>query len=177
MFDIETLGTRSTSVILSIGVAQFDERGIHHTFERTISIDSCLSRGLTVDASTICWWMGQSEEARKVFSRKTIPLVNALEQFMESFSWSHIDEVWANGTDFDLPILAHAFEKCGKRIPWAYYKVRDYRTVKSLFPREVVNALKVSPLIAHNALDDAIAQAVTLRKLLESPHNPFVRVA
>ena len=45
MLDIETLGTRSTSVILSIGAVEFDKTSILRAFHKRIDIDSCLRQG------------------------------------------------------------------------------------------------------------------------------------
>jgi hypothetical protein len=81
--------------------------------------------------------------------------------------WEKIKEVWANGTDFDLVILRNAFERTGIRCPWAYYKGRDYRTVRKLFPQAVLNECTVEPRIKHDAFEDATSQALTLQRLLQ----------
>lgn len=67
MIDLETLGTASNSVILQIGACHFDlgpGDEPHDTFERTVTIDSCLRAGLIVNGSTVEWWLHQSETAR-----------------------------------------------------------------------------------------------------------------
>lgn len=165
MLDIETLGTKSTSVILSIGAIAFGEQEIGHGFHRRINIDSCLEAGLTVDGKTIQWWMGQSEEARALFSHDGDPLAAVLLDFKESFDWQNT-LVWCNGMNFDLPILDNAFRAVGMEAPWAYYNGRDFRTVKNMFPKEFVNSVRVEPMVAHDALDDSRAQALTLQALL-----------
>ena len=78
--------------------------------------------------------------------------------------------VWCNGMNFDLPILENAFQAVGARTPWSYYNGRDYRTLKGMFPKELVNRLRVKPTVAHDALDDARAQALALIALL-AHHN------
>lgn len=47
------------------------------------------------------------------------------------------------------------------------YNTRDYRTLKNLVSRQTYDSLRVRPKVAHNALDDAIAQARTLQALLD----------
>jgi hypothetical protein len=171
MIDIETLDTRSTGVILSIGAVTFNETSIGHRFHISIDIDSCLKLGMTVSGPTIAWWMEQPDEARKLFQKQGIHIVNALDSFSRTFTWSKIEEVWANGTDFDIAMLSSAFDRAGSRCPWSYGKVRDYRTVKNMFPRELFDKVRFRPQIEHDALEDALSQALTLQALLSSEHG------
>lgn len=166
MLDIETLGTRSTSVILSIGAVEFDKTSILKTFHKHINIDSCLRQGLTVDGRTIQWWMDQSDEARALMQVPGEPLYDVLVDFRNAFDWDN-KAVWCNGASFDFPIIENALHQCGLQLPWAYYNTRDYRTLKNLVSRQTYDSLKVRPKVAHNALDDAIAQARTLQALLD----------
>lgn len=167
MIDIETLDTRPTSVILSLGAVVFDETELGRTFHRRIDIDSCLRLNMTVSGSTIAWWMEQPDVARKLFQTQGTNIANVLDAFTRAFDWEKIKEVWANGTDFDLVILRNAFERTGIRCPWAYYKGRDYRTVRKLFPQAVLNECTVEPRIKHDAFEDATSQALTLQRLLQ----------
>ena len=64
MVDIETLGTSSNSVILSIGAVEFDNENLGAEFEVYIDPESCTDHGLVIDAPTVMWWLGQSNEAR-----------------------------------------------------------------------------------------------------------------
>ena len=159
MIDIETLGTRSNSVILSIGVIEFDSSSITNGFEAVIDIDSCLQHGLIVEGGTIQWWMKQSDAARDIFRQNGEALPDALKRLTQHINWQD-SLVWANGTDFDISILSNAYHKCSMPTPWEYNAVRDYRTIVKTMP---VN--KVQPTIAHSALADAIAQAQTLQTL------------
>lgn len=63
-------------------------------------------------------------------------------------------EVWSNGA-VDHAWFNSMFEYSGYKNPIPFWKQRDYRTLKALFPeikREEYG-------VAHNALDDAIGQA------------------
>lgn len=168
MIDIETLGTSANSAIVSIGAVMFDDIQLGTSFHRRVDIDSCLKLGMTVSGATICWWMEQSEVARKLFTSRGAHITNVLDSFIRAFPWDCIEEVWANGTDLDLANLVNAFDRTGLRCPWGYYKARDYRTVRKLFPPELVRELGVQPRVEHDALDDAMAQARTLQALLNS---------
>lgn len=170
MIDIETLGTGSNSVILSIGAVEFDpdSDAIGEGFHVLINIDSCLNKGLTVNSSTLCWWMTQSEEARNIFNRHSEPLhlasaLLALRQYMLGKSAMPI--VWANGSNFDFPILDNAFRKVEIESPWPYYNVRDFRTIKAVIPKKIFEKLRMKPEVAHDAYHDALAQARTLQNI------------
>lgn len=167
MIDIESLGTRNTSVILSIGAIEFDETQIGDSFYTRIDIDSCLEHGLTIDGSTLEWWMSQADDAKRVFDEPGKLLVPALLDLQSAFSWKD-KLVWANGTSFDISILEHAYTKCKLKTPWMFYNVRDYRTVKGMFPQDLVNRVRVEPVVAHHALEDARAQMLTLQALLST---------
>jgi len=173
MVDIETLGTASTSVILSIGIVEFnpDSDAIGQTFHSLINIDSCLRAGLTVDGSTIQWWMTQPDAARELFNKLDehgTPLTSALlalNGWMKTLSNAPI--FWCNHPSFDAAILDNAYRRCDIKTPWQYYNVKDYSTVRGLVPKQVFEAIRVRPTVAHDALADAIAQAKTLQKIFE----------
>jgi hypothetical protein len=169
MFDTETLGTSSSSVILSIAAVEFDDKNLGRRFHQRISIDSCLKHGLTVSGNTIEWWMGQSAEARKIFCIPGLPLDRVLIDLATWLDWSQVDEVWANGSDFDGPIIANAYRAIGAgNPPWAYFKLRDYRTIRKMYPKALAKSLEHAPAVKHDALEDAIAQALTLQALMGS---------
>lgn len=172
MIDIETLGTSANSVILSIGAVAFDENGLTNEFYTNVNIDSCLEAGLKIEGRTLRWWMEQSDAARKVFSLEGSSLRDALVMLRDAFDWSDT-LVWANGTNFDLPILDTAYAACGLRSPWVYNNVRDYRTLRYQLDNDEFNALRVRPTVAHDALADAKAQALTLIAM-QSGQKPLV---
>lgn len=167
MFDIETLDTASTAVILSIAAVEFDDKNLGRRFHARINIDSCLKHGLTVSGNTIEWWMDQSAEARKIFRSSGLPLDRVLIDLATWLDWGQVDEVWSNGSDFDFPIIANAFKAIGAgNPPWSYFKLRDFRTIKKMYPKALVKNLEHAPVVKHDALEDAIAQALTLQALI-----------
>ena len=166
MIDLETLDTASTALILSIGAVEFDQTGIGKQLYTVISIDSCLEHGLTIGQSTLLWWMDRSDAARAAaFTSERASLEQALTALDETFDWAD-KKVWANGADFDLPILTNAYKAIGRTPPWKFYNTRCYRTVKNTIPRNVYKSMAVEPRVAHDALADAVAQALTLTSML-----------
>jgi len=167
MVDLETLGTDPYSPILSIGAVRFrfDDKPIHpdDIFYQVITLESCMELGLRPSASTIKWWMEQSEEARAVFKDETaVSLPNVLDEFTNWWG-SRPDDIWGNSISFDGGILKDAYRMCKKEAPWAFWRERCYRTMKSL------PLVQDVPLIRsgthHNALDDAIDQMAHLRAI------------
>ena len=161
MVDIETLSTQPNAAILSIGAVKFDvQRGIIEKFYTGISLESCMDRGMVVDADTIKWWMSQSEETRSVFNGTT-NVTAALMMFREFLPKENFF-LWGNGANFDPVILGSAYASCGMYVPWNFRNVRCYRTLLSLFP----DTPKQPLILKHNAIDDAVVQALTAIDIL-----------
>ena len=159
MLDLETLDTRPTAAILSIGAVFFDKSGLGREFYCTITLDSCMTTGLSVSGDTFRWWMSRPAEARKALFIDPRELDDALAGFRVWVStYSDDDEtvkVWGNGADFDNAILQHAYAKIGEPAPWKFWNNRCYRTtcdVLSAGPHKQEGT-------HHNALDDAKSQA------------------
>lgn len=162
MIDFETLGTVADSVILSIGAVKFDLNSDaieENGFYTVLSIDSQLAAGRVIDENTLRWWMGQSEDARRVFSEPTVHLDAALADFHAWFDPELFDKysVWSNGADFDLPMIQHAFIRGGYEMPWKFWNNRCFRTLKNL-PRAKNIKAPANP-IKHHAMFDALTQA------------------
>ena len=163
MLDLETMGNGANSAIIAIGAVAFDEQGIHSRFYEQISLASCVWIGLECDASTIIWWMQQSDESRGAFkdNDKADHIRGALARFAKWFVDVGGVEVWGNGAAFDNAILSNAYRKSGSVQPWKFWNDKCYRTVKGL--HEGVRLERVG--VHHNALDDAESQAVHLAKI------------
>ncbi len=158
MIDLETLGTKPDSAILSIGAVTFDKNGIGEEFYVNVDLDSQLNKfnDRKIDPDTFYWWAKQSSEAGKALESDRKQIGDALSMF-DFWLFQNTDQekvkVWGNGSDFDNVMLTHAFG-CQK---WKFWNNRCFRTFLAL-----TNAERVKPLTAHNALDDAKAQAQTL---------------
>lgn len=171
MVDLETLDTRPSSIILSIGACKVNWGGDFeptHDFYRIISVESCKEVGLTESASTRAFWNGQPEEARKVFTDPNVSLLQGLSDFanyLRTFGVSKV-KLWGNGSDFDNVILTHAYDKLGLNAPWRFYNNRCFRTVRKTFSHLIEEPDRTGT--HHNALDDAKFQARILGRL--GPH-------
>lgn len=171
MLDIETLGCKTTSAMLSIGAVMFDintgESNIE--FHQHIDLQDCMNHGLTVDASTIMWWLKQYDDARKaIYDQKGSPLKDVLTQFTAYFNsckelGGEEPQIWGNGAAFDVSILQHAYETLNMEIPWSFYNVRDVRTAVMYHPE--VKANMEFEGIKHDALADCKHQIKYLTEI------------
>lgn len=179
MLDLETLGTAADAAIMSIGAVRFDldSDAIDDAgFYASISIDSNLEYKRRIQEDTLIWWLKQPIEAQSVFHESKQTLPTALTDLAD---WLGADDcqMWSNGADFDLPMIAHAFTQCGIEVPWKFWNSNCFRTYKKLPGAKVIKLPMVGT--KHNALFDAIHQAKTAQaiqaKLFGNNHVMKVR--
>lgn len=161
MIDLETLGTRADSVILSLGAVKFDldsDKIDDKGFYASISIDSNLDLGRRIQEDTLLWWFKQDIAAQTVFHEEKTTLAQALEDFSD---WVGTDdyEVWSNGADFDLPMVAHAYAQIQMETPWKFWASNCFRTYKKLPGAKALASAVPFAGTKHNALADAFHQA------------------
>lgn len=163
MLDLETMGRGPDAPIIAIGAVQFDvERGIGETFYRTVDLRSSVEAGAAIDPDTVLWWMRQSDAARAAFREAGEPILAALDAFRDWLPAS--PRIWGNGAAFDNVILAGAYRRAGRVVPWEFWHDRCYRTVAALHP----DMRRAQTGTHHNALDDALSQAMHLVEILRS---------
>ena len=179
MLDLETLGTSSNAVILSIGAVEFDlvTKELGERFYVNVDIQSCFNAGLKADGDTIMWWLKQDDAARAALTNSAAIHINmALGQFNAYLF--HVTRsgggnvcVWGNGCGFDNVILQNAHRKTGigRAKVWPFRNDRDMRTLihiaklLGINPRNVPTATEIG--IKHSAIDDAIRQAQVVMEL------------
>lgn len=126
---------------------------------------------LTRDPKTVKWWNEQSEEAQAAFA-DPVDLHDGLYLFgswlgevngeATNMSDSPL-RIWAHGPQFDISILEAAYRAVSLPTPWHYRAPRDVRTIleaAGIDPHKGLEAF--SHGTAHNALDDAISQAMAV---------------
>lgn len=161
IIDLETLGTKPGSAILSIGAYELETE---RSFYKAIDLKSCFQSRLSVDADTIEWWMKQSDEARAVFNDPNKVKLNvALLELSKWVNKVYAPTIWGDGANFDCTLLEVAYRACALECPWHYTKVRCYRTLKNL----VKGLDKTRTGVYHKADDDARVNGLHLKAILE----------
>jgi len=163
MLDLETLGVKPGCVILSIAAVPFNIPYDLEPFYCRIDRHSCVAEEMKEDPDTIRWWDKQDAAVRTEAFTGTTNIHVALADF-DAYckSMPTAPRIWGNGSDFDNPILAEAYKICGMKQPWSFRDNMCYRTLKNLF----LEIPFTPPLHAHNALEDAKAQAAHAQKIM-----------
>ena len=162
MFDIETLATTPKAIVLSVGAVLFNEDAITAEFYTNVSITPQIGvREFNED--TFYWWMAQSAEAGAALSANRKSPNSAMRELMDWLHTCGVDmgkvKVWGNGAVFDNVIMRDLLNSYGydDKCLWKFWNDRCFRTYVA-----ENNIEKVQPDVAHHALDDARAQAMTL---------------
>lgn len=167
MVDIESLDTKSTCVVLSVGAVPFSiEKKTTYSLESfyvTIDIKSGIDSGRTIAEHTLLWWMKQDTESKKVFFEKDRLHIDefklAFANWIKFFSLNY-DRivVWAKGPSFDISVLDNVYDY---KTPYHFREVRDVRTIIDLYRFLGLGDEGDYNLDGpkHNALHDAIYQA------------------
>jgi hypothetical protein len=170
MLDIETLGTKPGSIILSIGACVFDSElpeSAWPTFYSVINRKISEGLGLTTDKATLDWWLRQTKDARRVLEEAEDIDAPSLFTVLRNFNaWLQDYQpvvVWGNGSDFDNVLLTAAYTICNMRPNWKFTNNRCFRTLKNIFPGWCLEDRKG---VHHNALDDALHQARSAANIL-----------
>ena len=167
MIDIETLATTQDAAILSVGACVFhpDGEAIYSGFYRVcdLATQGIGHHGRRIDPKTLYWWMDQNDIARKaVFctpDHNRLHLDTLLGELSVWISSHEVSYVWSHGSNFDLPILDHAYRSRAILTPWHYRNTRDTRTLFALAKDMGAGNLRSYGGDAHHALGDAIRQA------------------
>lgn len=174
MLDLETLDSSPKAVVISIGAVAFDlvgELGERFYAELTDDTSTQQRLGRVISGDTVAWWMRQNIMAKQVFSSpppfsiRRYATLDALTAFSSFVANNGGDDaiMWGNGADFDNIILGSLYSDFEEPRPWKYHNNRCYRTMKNLGigpPRPRTHAGT-----KHNALDDAVTQAIHLQEI------------
>lgn len=163
--DIETLGTDSNSVILSIGaVAVCNNQIVGEFYANVKGAEDLVNLGFVADQATIDWWNNpEREEAKKSLSEDQRDIVDVLKQYAKWLSKVNATYSWGYGSDFDNAIIANAFKRMKVDNPIRWYNHRCLRTLATALDIPINRDKGVH----HNALADAINQGQTLIKYLK----------
>lgn len=161
MIDIEGLATGPDTAILTIAAQTFDpldEGWYDRYYYVRVDLESQADR--QIDPNTLDWWAKQPQASRdEAFAESgRVPLRQALEGLYK-LAWQ-CNRIWMNGPTYDANILEHAFKSQGMSLPWQFFKIRDTRTVYSLWPQ-----LSIPPT-THHALEDCKRQILMLQDTL-----------
>lgn len=196
MLDIETLGKDSGCEVLSVGALRFDRSAPDlsgaEPFYRVLRLrdrPSAYRHLFKVDADTLCWWMGQGDQARtSIFgeeAQKTAVTAPAMWEELRSFLVrGEVKRLWSNGPMFDERIVRDAMSSFGLVLPVEYRASRCCRTKyddanlwwgndakKRLAAAEIRRVPEAGRLPKHHALGDCWRQAAHIQEIHQSAYS------
>lgn len=160
MLDFETFSSGQNALVVQIGACYFDtDGGIGEAFKCNVDAEDAQRNGATIEASTVYWWMTQSEQARTSIATPSTELPRLPEvlafNFLNDFL-AKAEEIWSHST-FDFVILMETLKRLKIKPKFGYRAARDIRTLMVLanYKSETIR-----DGVHHDALDDARYQAV-----------------
>lgn len=164
MLDIETLGTGSDAVVISIGAVLFDPLTgeLGDSFYRALNYQDQIDKNRKPSYDTIKWWLSQSKEAQEVFNEANVTTSEALVDFYAFCKNVNRLKPWGNGPSFDLTIVETLFKDFGySELPWSFWNVRCFRT----FREYIYDGNEtVREGVHHNAIDDCKHQIKVIKE-------------
>jgi len=174
MIDLETLSTAPDAVIMQIAAVAFNIDGDGHDdfLSLNVSPQTCIDAGLTVEYSTIKWWMEQGRDVQRQlpgfddkFPTTLREALGALNMFLAHAE--PLEGVWAHGAPFDIPILESAYRALRLPTPIPFHRVRDTRTLYNIVDA-IFNASPTDQELPkdtrHHALNDACQQVLDVQR-------------
>ena len=167
VIDIETLSLKNTAVILSIGAAAITESSEPAgLFYERVSVDSCLDKGMTIDADTLAWWLKQSSPFMNIYGGTDIvdALCNLFAWMTElGYDCSTVN-IWGNGPEFDNAIITNAaYRLLPKSVVndmlWDYRRNQSVRTLWHINEMLGLGVTYKYDYPKHVAVFDAIVEA------------------
>ena len=182
MIDLETLDTRSSAIVLSIGAVVWPSGMEDHyipdgtcrtrkvlgyevidRWMRVVRIDEQTNAGRTMSQSTLLWWQQQDPDARaEAFNPVRLSSRATLQDFM---MWTtgfntKINRFWASPSTFDFPIMESFAETFGMDLPWSYRQKYDVRTVVNEANYSADDHILIRPIagLAHTPVYDCERQ-------------------
>lgn len=145
MVDIETLGTESTSVVLSCAIVHFDKANFVHyneLLDKTLFVkfnakDQIKNYKRTVDQSTLEWWSKQHKHIRSISfdpsdkDVNTIDGINLIKQYIQRVPNWNQQTFWQRGT-LDQVCLDSLTRSLAMESLTSYNNWRDMRTAIDL---------------------------------------------
>lgn len=181
VIDLETGSTTARSVILSVGITTLDAITFEKIGQIYINVNPYCPDNSKREwcNETRSWWQGQSKEAIEEAMRvaDTVPLLRAMEQvkaYVKILEETGDVHVFGNGSEFDLAILANAFEQLEIKTPWGFGNAQSIRTIVWIGQTYFGVDFKKSEVFQgtkHNALHDSNHEARYAAKTLKYIKN------
>ena len=163
MIDLETLGTSSNSVVVSVGLVAFNisTGEILADIDIGLNLNQQIKTGGVIDGDTLEFHFAQAPDSiQKMAQRKVLDVKEGLELISNFIKANNITTLWGNGATFDNVILRNLYARHLKVFPLGFWTDRDLRTAVDIYNIDT----RTVPFegIKHYCLDDARHQVKLL---------------
>jgi hypothetical protein len=176
MIDLETMGTDASAPIAAIGAVFFEPSTgcTGARFYERVDFVTDISMGAVPEGKTIKWWLKQGGAARaELVADGASSIWDALTKLNDFINEHAVPsdvgllQVWGNGASFDCVLLRAAYGRSVIKAPWKWCNDRDVRTVVEMGRAVGIDPQRTAAFCGtrHNALDDAVHQAVYVSEI------------
>lgn len=164
MIDFETLGTGANKCVCQVGAVYFDKTtgALGKEIDLTIDAASHEKYGGKVDATTVYWWLQQSEAARASITVKDKYDIHTAFMLLNEFL-SEASRIWSHAT-FDFVTLTETMKQLDIKPTFSYKSGLDIRTLMYLAGTSISEFKRDGT--HHNGLADAKFQVQYVVKAL-----------
>ena len=168
MVDVETLSTNTDAVITQIGLCFFDANDPnpddYFATQILLDVEEQKVLGRHVSKGTMKFWEGEDQALFEKVTSGTTSMRDAVTLVRNTWATyaKRGCQFWGNGPSFDETLVRSLFEHFDETVPWAFFKVRCFRTKMQDWPVK-----RVKPTVKHDGMSDAIAQAQTIKRCYE----------
>lgn len=120
---------------------------------------------MRISQDTLDWWKEQRPDVVKSWQHSAVKLPHALDAFLDFVGPDGYKmKFYANGIQFDFPILEWAFAVTEKKEPWKYWNLMDMRTIYQMVNFNTKDGKRIGEY--HNALDDCKTQIWWMKNIM-----------
>ena len=156
MLDLETLGTGSNSVVISVGLIAFNisTGEILADIDIGLNLNQQIKTGGVIDGDTLEFHFAQAPDSiQKMAQRKALDVKEGLNLISNFIEANNLTAIWGNGATFDNVILRNLYARHLKVFPLEFWTDRDVRTAVDIYNIDTRDVHFEG--IKHYCLDDA----------------------
>lgn len=187
LVDFETAGLYENAILLSMGITCFELEDVpdieklkrSSTFIKFNQEEQRKSGKFSVDKSVLEWWKKQDKAVIDAAFKPTendVSIRDAcylIRKFITLHGYDYkLSNLWARGTDFDIPKLRYLFRVANESYPFNPFKCRDVRTYVDILGGTDTGNVQVKGnvfdgLAKHNPMNDTIRDAYVMQMLYQ----------
>jgi|SaaInlStandDraft_3_1057020.scaffolds.fasta_scaffold00692_15 hypothetical protein len=183
IIDFETLDTRPSAVVLSLGAYYVDldkdlpsyQDIIDTGYYKTFDVEEQVQDGRTISKDTLDWWKDVGEEAQHILKPSNDDvsyksLIPSLREYISDYSDFF---VFARSPSFDFSIIDDIIYSQKEEVLYPQWMQRDTRTwIECMSDYKIYNGFNIPDqgvsIIKHHALHDIAIDIIRMKMIVEA---------